>query len=64
MIGLIKGLDKIDLEMSAIDTCQFDKSVISQILTTIQETVNQLILNNYSNINKWIENLDQTANFY
>ena len=61
---LIKGLDKIDVEMSAIDTCQFEKSVISQIITTIQETVNHLILNNYSNINKWIENLVQTVNLF
>ena len=60
---LIKGLDKIDKELSAIDTCQFEKSVISQILATIQDTVNKLILNNYSNINEWVEKLDQTANF-
>ena len=60
---LIKCLDKIDIEMDAIDTCQFDKSVISQILRTIQETVNKLILNNYSNISEWVENLDQTVIF-
>ena len=61
---LIKGLDKIDVEVSAIDTCQFEKRVISQIITTIQETVNHLILNNYSNINKWVENLVQTVNLF
>ena len=61
---LIKGLDKIDVEMSAIDTCQFEKSVISQIITTVQKTVNHLILNNYSNINKWVENLVQTVNLF
>ena len=61
---LIKCLDKIGIEMDAINTCQFDKSVISQIFTTIQETVDKLILNNYSNISEWVENLDQTVIFW
>jgi len=58
---LIEYLDKIDVELSALDRCQYKGEVITQILGTIQKTVDQMSLNNYSNLSKWIENLDKTV---
>src|SRR5687768_17679576 len=46
-------LDKIDVELSALDRCQYKGEVITQILGTIQKTVDQMSLNNYSNLSKW-----------
>jgi membrane protease subunit (stomatin/prohibitin family) len=60
---LIECLDKIDVELSALDTCQYKQQVISQVLGTIQKTVDQMALNNYSNLNKWIDNLDKIVSF-
>uniref|UniRef100_A0A183BLW5 Dynein heavy chain, cytoplasmic n=2 Tax=Globodera pallida TaxID=36090 RepID=A0A183BLW5_GLOPA len=56
---LVEWLDKIDLELSTLDKCQFKEEVISQILASIQRIVDQMALNNYSNMNKWIGNLDK-----
>jgi len=50
--------------MKAIDTCQYDGAVISQILSAIQKIVDQFVMNNYSNMNTWIENLDKTVKHY
>ena len=58
---LIEYLEKIDVEMKAIDTCQYDGAVISQILSAIQKIVDQFVMNNYSNLNTWIENLNKTV---
>jgi Ni,Fe-hydrogenase maturation factor len=55
---LIEYLEKIDVELSALEKCQYKETVISQILGSIQKTVESMALNNYSNMNKWIENLD------
>ncbi|KAL3112905.1 hypothetical protein niasHT_015611 [Heterodera trifolii] len=57
---LIEWLDKIELEMSSMDKCQFKQEIIAQILGSIQKIVDQMALNNYSNLSKWIENLDKT----
>ena len=56
---MIEYLEKIEVELSALDKCQYKKTVVSQILESIQKMVDQMALNNYSNMNKWIENLDK-----
>lgn len=56
---LIEWLDKMDVELSALDKCQYKELVISQILGSIQKIVDQMALNNYSNLTRWIGNLDK-----
>ncbi|CAK5084784.1 unnamed protein product [Meloidogyne enterolobii] len=57
---LIEYLDKIDVELSALDKCQYNEETISQIIGAIQKSIDQMALNDYSNLHKWIEELDKT----
>uniref|UniRef100_A0A915D7E3 AAA+ ATPase domain-containing protein n=1 Tax=Ditylenchus dipsaci TaxID=166011 RepID=A0A915D7E3_9BILA len=57
---LIDTLDSIDVELNALDKCNYKVAVISQILATIQKAVDQLVINNYSNLKSWLLNLDNT----
>lgn len=54
---LIEILDKINIEMNALDTCQYNQSVITQILSSIQKNIDQLFLNDYSNKLRFSENI-------
>ena len=58
---LIEYLDKIDVELSALDKCQYNEETISQIIGAIQKSIDQMALNDYSNLHKWIEELDKTV---
>lgn len=60
---MIEYLDKIDVELSALDKCQYNDETISQIIGSIQKAIDQMALNNYSNLNIWIEELDKNVNF-
>nr|CAD2174297.1 unnamed protein product [Meloidogyne enterolobii] len=57
---LIEYLDKIDVELAALDKCRYNKETISQIIGSIQKSIDQMTFNDYSNLHKWIEELDKT----
>lgn len=61
---LIEILDKINVEINALDKCQYKGVVISQILSSIQKSVDQLFLNDYSNLKNWMQELDSTVSYY
>lgn len=61
MSELIDILDNIDVELNALDTCQYKHAVFSQKLSAVQRLVDHLVLNNYSNLKDWIEKLDNTV---
>lgn len=56
---LVDVLDKIELHLNALDTCQYSQTAISNIITAIQGLVDKLALGNYSNLSVWVEDLDR-----
>ncbi len=56
---LIGIQDSIELQLAAMDTCQYAAPTIAALLTAIQKSVDQLSLGNYSNLHIWVQNLDQ-----
>uniref|UniRef100_A0A0N5AC29 DHC_N1 domain-containing protein n=1 Tax=Syphacia muris TaxID=451379 RepID=A0A0N5AC29_9BILA len=52
-------LDTIEVNLAALDTCQYSSTTISALLTSIQKAIDQLSLGNYSNLNQWVENIDK-----
>lgn len=61
---LIEILKKIDVEMAALDSCQYKHAVFAQILASIQKGIDQLVHNDYSNLRLWIESLDNQVYNY
>ncbi|KAI1728166.1 dynein heavy chain and region d6 of dynein motor domain-containing protein [Ditylenchus destructor] len=57
---LTEILDTIENQTGALDKCQYSVSAISQILSSIQKAVDQLVHNDYSNIKSWLQSLDNT----
>lgn len=58
---LTEILDTIENQTGALDKCQYSVSAISQILSSIQKAVDQLVHNDYSNIKSWLQSLDNTV---
>jgi dynein heavy chain 1 len=58
---LVEILDDIEVELSALDKCQYSAAAVTQILQSIQKSVDQLVLNNYSNLKNYLQNLDSTV---
>lgn len=56
---LIEILDRIDVEMAALDTCAYKHAVVGELLASVQKSVDQLVLNNYSNLKAWIAGLNR-----
>ncbi|CAI4230233.1 unnamed protein product [Auanema sp. JU1783] len=57
---LIFIMDQIDVDLAALETCQYNSATISALLTSIQKSVDSLSLGNYSNLNHWVDKLDKT----
>ena len=55
---LIDLLDKIETDMSALEKCQYTTQTVSGLLASIQKSVDQLALGNYSNLHSWVETID------
>uniref|UniRef100_A0A915BJF8 Dynein heavy chain, cytoplasmic n=6 Tax=Parascaris univalens TaxID=6257 RepID=A0A915BJF8_PARUN len=52
-------LDRIEVDLAALDTCQYSSATVAALLTSIQKAVDQLSLGNYSNLHHWVENIDK-----
>ncbi len=58
---LIEALDGIDVDTKALDTCQYSESVIGQLLASIQKWVDQLVVGKYSNLKRWVDEVDRAV---
>ncbi|VDK17416.1 unnamed protein product [Anisakis simplex] len=52
-------LDRIEVDLAALDTCQYSSATIAALLSSIQKAVDQLSLGNYSNLHYWVESIDK-----
>ncbi len=50
---------QVEVQMAAIDTCQYSSPIFQQILTTIQKAVDALSLHQFSNLTIWVQRLDE-----
>lgn len=51
--------DNIEVDLAALDTCQYNSATIGAQLASIQKSVDQLALGNYSNLTQWVDKLDK-----
>eukprot|EP01129_Flabellula_baltica_P006002 TRINITY_DN2210_c0_g1_i2.p1 TRINITY_DN2210_c0_g1~~TRINITY_DN2210_c0_g1_i2.p1 ORF type:complete len:4545 (+),score=1094.61 TRINITY_DN2210_c0_g1_i2:1851-13637(+) len=58
-ITLINEYNKIESVMSKLRSCNFEMSVLSANIETIQNVVDKLELADYSNLDYWIKNLNE-----
>ncbi|KAJ1368590.1 hypothetical protein KIN20_029753 [Parelaphostrongylus tenuis] len=56
---LILIVDNIEVYLAALDTCQYNAVTIGAQLASIQKSVDQLALGNYSNLTQWVDKLDK-----
>lgn len=49
----------IELEVKSLDSCSYSSTVFSEILNKIQRAVDDLSLHSYSNLNAWVDKLDE-----
>jgi len=56
---LVETLDGIEVDMRALDTCQYSQSVIGQLISTIQKKVDQLVVGKYHGLRGRIEEIDK-----
>ncbi|KAK6020054.1 dynein heavy chain, region 1, partial [Ostertagia ostertagi] len=56
---LILIADNIEVDLAALDTCQYNAVTIGAQLASIQKSVDQLALGNYSNLTQWVDKLDK-----
>uniref|UniRef100_A0A1I7XR26 DHC_N1 domain-containing protein n=1 Tax=Heterorhabditis bacteriophora TaxID=37862 RepID=A0A1I7XR26_HETBA len=56
---LILIVDKIEVDLAALETCQYSSATIGALLASIQKSVDQLVLGNYSNLSQWVNKLDK-----
>ena len=52
-------VEQIDLEAKALDTCAYNNSTFLEVMGKIQKHVDDLSLNQYSNLPQWVTKLDQ-----
>ncbi|PIK60017.1 putative cytoplasmic dynein 1 heavy chain 1 [Apostichopus japonicus] len=51
--------EKIDQEVKALDTCDYNSDTFAEILSRIQKLVDDLNLRSYSNLPQWVATLDE-----
>ena len=56
---LLVVVEQIDLEVRALDTCHYVHQTFQDVLAKIQKHVDDLSLNQYSNLLQWVSKLDQ-----
>ncbi|MFH4975707.1 hypothetical protein AB6A40_002416 [Gnathostoma spinigerum] len=52
-------LDRIEVDLAALDTCQYSAPTLAALLTSVQKAVDKLSLGNYSNLHQWVEDIDK-----
>ncbi|KAK5965130.1 hypothetical protein GCK32_004027, partial [Trichostrongylus colubriformis] len=60
---LILIADNIEVDLAALDTCQYNTVTIGAQLASIQKSVDQLALGNYSNLTQWVDKLDKKVDY-
>lgn len=56
---LLAITEKVEILVESLSSCAYSHSVFSEILTKIQNAVDDLSLHQYSNLGKWVQELDQ-----
>jgi len=56
---LVETLDGIEVDMRALDTCQYSHSVIGQLISTIQKKVDQLVVGKYHGLRNRVDEIDK-----
>uniref|UniRef100_A0A8R1U2J5 Dynein heavy chain, cytoplasmic n=1 Tax=Onchocerca volvulus TaxID=6282 RepID=A0A8R1U2J5_ONCVO len=51
-------LDRIEVDLAALDTCHYTSVTIGALLDSIQKAVDQLSLGNFSNLHQWVNSID------
>ncbi|MCP9259197.1 Dynein heavy chain, cytoplasmic [Dirofilaria immitis] len=51
-------LDRIEVDLAALDTCHYTSITIGTLLDSIQKAVDQLSLGNFSNLHYWVNSID------
>ena len=51
--------EQIEIEVRSLDTCAYSSTVFGDILSRIQKAVDDLSLHRYSNLNQWVQKLDE-----
>ena len=51
--------EQIEVEVKSLDSCSYSSTVFSDILNKIQRAVDDLSLHRYSNLNEWVNKLDE-----
>ncbi|VDN44504.1 unnamed protein product [Gongylonema pulchrum] len=47
-----------NVDLAALDTCQYSTATFGALLDSIQKAVDQLSLGNFSNLHQWVSSLD------
>lgn len=51
--------EQIEVEVKSLDSCSYSSTVFCDILNKIQKAVDDLSLHRYSNLNEWVNKLDE-----
>ncbi|XP_015784706.1 dynein heavy chain, cytoplasmic isoform X1 [Tetranychus urticae] len=51
--------EHIEIEVKSLETCAYSSTVFAEILNRIQKSVDDLSLHRYSNLNQWVNRLDE-----
>ena len=56
---LLQVQEQVELQLAALDSCQYSTATIGAILGTVQKAIDSLSLHQFSNLDKWVERLDK-----
>jgi len=56
---LLSITEKVEVLVESLSSCAYSHSIFSEILTKIQKAVDDLSLHQYSNLSKWVTELDE-----
>ena len=59
MDDLLVVEEQLEADTKSLDSCQYAHSVFQEILAKVQKAVDDLSLRQYSNLNIWVQRLDQ-----
>ncbi|XP_074602445.1 dynein heavy chain, cytoplasmic isoform X2 [Brevipalpus obovatus] len=51
--------ERIEIEVKSLETCAYSSTVLAEILSRIQKHVDNLCLSRYSNLQQWVNKLDE-----
>lgn len=60
---LLAIIEKVDVLVESLGTCSYSHATFSEILVKIQKAVDDLSLHQYSNLGRWVAELDKRIEF-